>query len=704
MAFDVSSKLGELKNIRAYDDNVEIGILDPENALAQNITFNESTQKYYVSWTPSYAGQHSIFISAEFDDGTSIFSNPFIIDIVEGLAGDQLPLVDLLLPTNGSSVTTASSIRLEANATDADGFVDRVEFYVNGELESSVAYDGSYSQSNFPYGYTWSPDSNGTYFAYAVAVDNSGNRVMSELSEITVVSGSNPPGVDFDYHLESDVGFPMHLVPSDVDLNTILKGNANDGSLNGTEDYQHPAFQGFTWFRYDASYPLEYGLVDGTPLTNDEEGFKLMVGEWNASQGKFVNGVDSYSFNYWAPTGVTLKYFLDRTYSAEILTGEGHPFIFYKGEVEQYSIGETIFFKTDIEDLASTGGSGVVEEVQFFVNGRLEDSLTSDPYEFSWTTEEAGKYEAYVVVFDNEGNQAVSAVKEIIIDEAEEGTITLLYPNENVDHSFAPSGKIPVIADVEYEGLVSRVDVFVGGNQIGSMVQFDGGDNANLYSNRFTSVIEGLPQGEYTLQLDVFGENNQRVSRATTNFTVSQFQGSLPPTVNLNISSDFQSVTSTSVFPLDARVGNTAGALLSVSYYVDGEQLETIGRISGLSNAEQSYTTLLNVDDLKNGEEEGIRSVFALTVDEGGNYVGSDVFTFSFARGSMPPSSEILSGAVGFIITPDDLDLDTNGNGEIIAISLSEPMGEKLLDARIEVSGDGSGASLSSYRIRCNFN
>ena len=193
MAFDVSSKLGELKSIRAYDDNVEIGILDPENALAQNITFNESTQKYYVSWTPSYAGQHSIFISAEFDDGTSIFSNPFIIDIVEGLAGDQLPLVDLLLPTNGSSVTTASSIRLEANATDSDGFVDRVEFYVNGELESSVAYDGSYSQANFPYGYTWSPESNGTYSVYAVAVDNAGNRVMSELSEINVVSGSNPP-------------------------------------------------------------------------------------------------------------------------------------------------------------------------------------------------------------------------------------------------------------------------------------------------------------------------------------------------------------------------------------------------------------------------------------------------------------------------------------------------------------------------------
>ena len=41
----------------------------------------------------------------------------------------------------------------------------------------------------------------------------------------------------------------MHLIPGGVDLNTVLKGNADDGSLDGTENYLHPAFQGFTWFR-----------------------------------------------------------------------------------------------------------------------------------------------------------------------------------------------------------------------------------------------------------------------------------------------------------------------------------------------------------------------------------------------------------------------------------------------------------------------
>ena len=290
----------------------------------------------------------------------------------------------------------------------------------------------------------------------------------------------------------------MQLVPSSLDLDSIMVGNGDNGAFDGTEDHTHITYQTY--------------LLARTTFTNDTEGFASMFGAWDVDSGEYV-GVEIRLVSTFG-RGVVCppEHFLDGLYNAEILTNENHPVYNYIFNQAKYSIGETIFFKTDIEDLASTGGSGVVEEVQFFVNGRLEDSLTTAPYEFAWTSEEAGKYEAYVVVFDNEGNQAVSAVKEIIIDEAEEGTITLLYPNENVDHSFAPSGKIPVIADVDYEGLVSRVDVFVGGNQMGSMVQFDGGDNANLYSNRFTSVIEDLTaRCNYTLQLDAFGENNQRV-------------------------------------------------------------------------------------------------------------------------------------------------------------------------------------------------
>ena len=254
---------------------------------------------------------------------------------------------------------------MEANATDSDGFVDRVEFYINGELESSVEYDGSYSQANFPYGYTWSPESNGTYSVYAVAVDNAGNRVMSELSEINVVSGSNPPSVDFDFSIISEDGFPSELVPSSLDLDSIMVGNGDNGAFDGTEDHTHITYQTY--------------LLARTTFTNDTEGFASMFGAWDVDSGEYVGTGDSAGFNFWARSGLPARTLLDGLYNAEILTNENHPVYNYIFNQAKYPAGETIFFKTDIEDLASTGGSGVVEEVQFFVNGRLEDSLTTAP-------------------------------------------------------------------------------------------------------------------------------------------------------------------------------------------------------------------------------------------------------------------------------------------------------------------------------------
>ena len=99
----------------------------------------------------------------------------------------------LLNPVDGSSLTEVSSIRLEATASDPDGSIAQVEFYVNGERNATVDYNASFLQPNFAYGTTWSPDANGSYRIYAVALDNGGNRVISDVVTITVVPGSDAP-------------------------------------------------------------------------------------------------------------------------------------------------------------------------------------------------------------------------------------------------------------------------------------------------------------------------------------------------------------------------------------------------------------------------------------------------------------------------------------------------------------------------------
>ena len=683
VAFNVSSKLGQLKRILVFDDNVEIGVFDPGNDLIQNITFNESTQNYYVTWAPTYEGQHSIFISAEFDDGTSVFSNPFAIDIVEGQAGGKLPMVDLLSPVSETSLTLASTIRLEANATDSDGFIEKVEFYVNGDSVASANYDASYAQSAHPYGYTWSPETGGVHFIHAVAVDNSGNRVMSGISEINVIPGTSAPNIDFDFSIiAEDGGFPPELVPSSLDLDSVMVGNGDNGVFDGTEDHSHITYQTY--------------LLARTAFTNDKEGFTSMVGNWDADSGEYVGAGDSAGFNYWARSGLPARTLLDALYNAEILTNENHPVYKYIFNKAKYSIGDTVFFSVGIDDLASTGSAGVVEEVQFFVNGRLEDSLSSAPYEFSWTSEETGKYEAYVVAHDNEGNQVVSAIKQISVNPLNAGTIDLFYPRADLTYEFAPLSPIPVIANIDYDKAIDRVAVFVNNQYAGDMNVFGGGNNAAFRSNRFYYQIQDLEGDDYTLRLVAYDESNDAVASSTSSFSVSSYEGSLPPVIRLAIPDDFSAVTSTSVIPLSARASDPDGAVVKTIYFVDGVENKSINRIKGINEVDLAYATMLEVGSIALGESEGFRSIFAIALDNSGNSVASEIFNFSFTQGDEPPVVNIVSGLVGFEVTSSQADFDVfDSNGSIKEVVIQgDGLGHSLLDAKIEISGTGEGAEI----------
>jgi hypothetical protein len=80
-------------------------------------------------------------------------------------------------------ITTTSTIRFEANATDPDGTMESVQFYVNGLKHGpEIPFDRSYSENSFPYGVNWTPGKRGTYTVHAVGKDNDGNEVLSDYS------------------------------------------------------------------------------------------------------------------------------------------------------------------------------------------------------------------------------------------------------------------------------------------------------------------------------------------------------------------------------------------------------------------------------------------------------------------------------------------------------------------------------------------
>jgi hypothetical protein len=98
---------------------------------------------------------------------------------------NQPPSVQLTAPVAGMTFSAPASLALAATASDSDGVVTRVEFFVNG---AQIGQDTS-----APYTLTWSNVMAGQYTLAARAVDSSGAMTVSAGVNVTV-SGSSGGG------------------------------------------------------------------------------------------------------------------------------------------------------------------------------------------------------------------------------------------------------------------------------------------------------------------------------------------------------------------------------------------------------------------------------------------------------------------------------------------------------------------------------
>jgi endo-1,4-beta-xylanase len=93
-----------------------------------------------------------------------------------GTPSNNAPLVSITNPSNGSIFTESTNVLITANATDNDGTIAKVDFYVDGIL---IASDSSSPyETNFIIGV-------GTYSLSAIAFDNEGLSTTSSIVNIT---------------------------------------------------------------------------------------------------------------------------------------------------------------------------------------------------------------------------------------------------------------------------------------------------------------------------------------------------------------------------------------------------------------------------------------------------------------------------------------------------------------------------------------
>ncbi len=156
---------GTIQEVAFYIDSVLVG--------------TDVTAPYSYAWT-SVLGKHNVFAIATDDKGEKTKSNKEIIEVVTNI----LPEVTIISPTNNDNkIITGSTLLILANATDADGKVNKVEFFVDGKsvgIDTETPYSANYVAVS------------GKHYITAVATDDSLATTTSTTINIEVKDNQLP--------------------------------------------------------------------------------------------------------------------------------------------------------------------------------------------------------------------------------------------------------------------------------------------------------------------------------------------------------------------------------------------------------------------------------------------------------------------------------------------------------------------------------
>lgn len=139
----------------------------------------DNTAPYTYNYT-AVAGNHVITARATDNDGGISTTSPVNISVTV----NALPVVAITAPAAGALYTAPAPVTITANASDANGSVVRVEFYVNGSIVGS--------DNTAPYSFVWTSVI-GNASLTARAIDNDSAATTSNAVNITVLDPNALP-------------------------------------------------------------------------------------------------------------------------------------------------------------------------------------------------------------------------------------------------------------------------------------------------------------------------------------------------------------------------------------------------------------------------------------------------------------------------------------------------------------------------------
>ena len=194
-------------------------------------------KRYYIEALHTQgAGSHNIAVGWQLPDGT--FERPISGSRLSPATGgsNQPPFIQLTSPENGQTYQAPATVMIEAQPSDSDGTVAKVEFFWGTPDTTERTKLGE--DATAPYTFTWSNVAAGRYTVYARAHDNEGSTSGYDFRVINVTGECTASGtITREYWANvsgnrvSDI--PVNSPPTTVTELSSFEGPANSGSNYG---------------------------------------------------------------------------------------------------------------------------------------------------------------------------------------------------------------------------------------------------------------------------------------------------------------------------------------------------------------------------------------------------------------------------------------------------------------------------------------
>ncbi|MCF2856290.1 Ig-like domain-containing protein [Pseudoalteromonas sp. SMS1] len=411
-------------------------------------------------------------------------------------SGNQSPAVTLLTPAEGSVFNPNDSVVLSANATDSDGAIAQVEFFVD---DVSVGLD-----NQAPYQANWVAQS-GPHIIAAIATDNQG--ALSTQSQVTVSvqdsTNNTPPAIDLlspTNNSQFTLGDTVNIQAVTTDANgtvtnaTVFINDTQVASFtDGTIDYNWVSdISGQVQVKVTATdnqaassnvvsniqvatpsqggcsglktYQAGNGYQNGELVSHNNRKYQCDVSGWCSSnaQWAYEPGVGQHWQDAWTDLGICAI--------APVVTFNT------PGANSTVLLGQSAAVSVSASD-----ADGTVTQLDIFADQTLLASFNNGNGSTNWQPTSLGAVTLSATATDNEGNAASEQIFVNVTDKPV--VVDLLQPTSGTQYTIGST--INIAADAQaLTGTIANVSFYANGTLLGS-------DSSAPYTWSYTAAALG---------------------------------------------------------------------------------------------------------------------------------------------------------------------------------------------------------------------